>query len=217
MTLALLFDLDGTMVDTDALHIAAWNAVLAPMARRIDADFYKARIMGFDAAATGAALFPGATLAAHLAYCDAKEAAFRGMVGRLEPTAGLADLLDWAESLGLKKAVVTNAPRANALLMLRGLGWAERFPVLVIGDELSHGKPHPLPYLTGLEQLGASATRAVAFEDSLSGMRAAVAAGLESVGIATALDPAALRDVGASLVVRDFTDPELLRRLRALV
>ena len=217
MTLALLFDLDGTMVDTDALHIAAWNAVLAPMARRIDAGFYKARIMGFDAAATGAALFPDATLAAHLAYCDAKEAAFRGMVGRLEPTAGLADLLDWADSQGLKKAVVTNAPRANALLMLRGLGWAERFPVLVIGDELSHGKPHPLPYLTGLEQLGASATRAVAFEDSLSGMRAAVAAGLESVGIATALDPAALRGVGASLVVRDFTDPALLRRLRALV
>ena len=217
MTLALLFDLDGTMVDTDTLHIAAWKAVLAPMARQIDAAFYKARIMGFDAASTGAALFPDATRSAHLAYCDAKEAAFRGMVGTLEPTAGLADLLDWADSQGLKKAVVTNAPRDNALLMLRGLGWADRFPVLVIGEELAHGKPHPLPYLTGLQQLGASAAQAVAFEDSLSGMRAAVAAGLESVGIATALDPAALRGVGASLVVRDFTDPTLLRRLRALV
>ena len=216
MTLALLFDLDGTMVDTDALHIAAWNAVLAPLGRQIDADFYKARIMGFDAAATGAALFPNADLAAHLAYCETKEAAFRGLVTQLEPTPGLPELLDWADRLGLPKAVVTNAPRANAVLMLRGLGLVDRFPVLVIGEELAHGKPHPLPYLTGLQHLGATAARAVAFEDSLSGMRAAVAAGLESVGIATALAPAALHAAGARLVVKDFTDPVLLARLRAL-
>ena len=216
MTMALLFDLDGTMVDTDALHIAAWNAVLAPLGRQIDMAFYKARIMGFDAAATGAALFPSASHADHLAYCETKEAAFRGLVSTLEPTLGLPALLDWADSRGLAKAVVTNAPRANALLMLRGLGLADRFPVLIIGEELAHGKPHPLPYLTGLQQLGASADRAVAFEDSLSGMRAAVAAGIESVGIATALDPAALHAAGARWVVQDFTDPALRARLQTL-
>ena len=58
MPLALLFDLDGTMVDTDHLHIAAWNAVLARDGRQIDAAFYRTRIMGFDNDAVTTALYP---------------------------------------------------------------------------------------------------------------------------------------------------------------
>ena len=110
-------------------------------------------------------------------------------------------------------AVVTNAPRDNALLLLRGLGWADRFPVLVIGDELARGKPDPLPYLTALQRLGADGSRALAFEDSLSGVRAAVAAGVETIGLMTALNEAALLVAGAMAVVRDFTSPELLELL----
>ena len=87
--------------------------------------------------------------------------------------------------------------------------------MLVIGDELARGKPDPLPYLTGLERLGAKAGDAMAFEDSLSGMRACVAAGIESVGLQVALSADALRGAGASLVVRDFADPELWARLQA--
>ncbi len=51
--------------------------------------------------------------------------------------------------------VVTNAPRPNAELLLSGLGIARRFKAVVIGDELAHGKPHPLPYLEGLRLAGA--------------------------------------------------------------
>lgn len=215
MTLALLFDLDGTMVDTDPLHIAAWNAMLAPEGRAIDTAFYRSKIMGFDNPTCSAAVFPDRSPAERDALSDGKEAAFRAMLGRLDPTPGLADLLDWADAHGLPKAVVTNAPRANAETMLRGLGWLDRFPVLVIGDELARGKPDPLPYLTGLQRLGADAVDAMAFEDSLSGMRACVAAGIESVGLQVALEASALRAVGASLVVRDFTDPALWARLQA--
>jgi beta-phosphoglucomutase len=93
MPLALLFDLDGTMVDTDIPHIAAWNAVLAPEGRQIDAAFYKSRIMGFDNAAVTGVLFPGQSDSRRAALTDAKEAAFRARVGHLEPTAGLPALL----------------------------------------------------------------------------------------------------------------------------
>lgn len=144
-----------------------------------------------------------------------KEAAFRAMLVRLDPTPGLAELLDWADAKGVAKAVVTNAPRANAETMLRGLGWRNRFPVLVIRDELPRGKPDPLPYLTGLQQLGVSAGDAIAFEDLLSGIRACVTAGIESVGLQIALDATSLLGVGASPVVRDFTDPTLWARLQA--
>jgi HAD superfamily hydrolase (TIGR01509 family) len=213
MPLALLFDLDGTMVDTDHLHIAAWNAVLARDGRQIDAAFYRTRIMGFDNDAVTTALYPDHPASHRAAFSDAKETAFRATVGDLEPTAGLPELLGWAEAQGLPMAVVTNAPRDNALLLLRGLGWADRFPVLVIGDELARGKPDPLPYLTALQRLGVDGSHALAFEDSLSGVRAAVAAGVETIGLMTALNEAALRAAGAMAVVPDFTSPELLELL----
>jgi beta-phosphoglucomutase-like phosphatase (HAD superfamily) len=214
MPLALLFDLDGTMVDTDLLHIAAWNGILARDGRKIDAAFYRTSVMGFPNDAVTSALFPDKPASVRAAITEAKETAFRSLVGDLRPTAGLPALLDWAEALDLPMAVVTNAPRDNALLMLRGLGWPERFPTLVIGDELARGKPDPLPYLTALQRLGSHASRAVAFEDSLSGVRAAVAAQIETIGILTALNEDVLRDAGAAAVAQDFTNPRLLELLQ---
>ncbi len=214
MPLALLFDLDGTMVDTDQLHIAAWNTVLARDGRQISAALYRTSVMGFAADAVTAALFPDRSAAQRAAMAEAKEAAFRSRVGNLIPTAGLAAVLEWADALALPMAVVTNAPRDNALLLLRGLGWAARFPVLIIGEELTRGKPDPLPYLTAMQQLGVAAGQALAFEDSLSGVRAAVTAGVETIGLTTALTHDALRGAGATTSVQDFTDPALLDLLR---
>jgi HAD superfamily hydrolase (TIGR01509 family) len=214
MPLALLFDLDGTLVDTDLLHMAAWNTVLADEGRRIDDVFYRTRVMGFANDSVTGALFPDQTMSRRAVLSDAKETAFRSLVRDLTPTAGLPDLLTWAEALALPTAVVTNAPRDNATLMLRGLGLADRFPVLVIGDELARGKPDPLPYLTAMQRLGTDPSRSLAFEDSLSGVRAAAAAGIETIGLMTALGEHALRDAGASAVIRDFTDAVLLEALR---
>ena len=82
----------------------------------------------------------------------------------------------------MKRAVVTNAPRANAEKVLAALGLAQRLPILVIGAELARSKPDPLPYLTALERTGAGAAHSVAFEDSLSGVRAASPPGSRSSG-----------------------------------
>jgi HAD superfamily hydrolase (TIGR01509 family) len=213
MSLTLLFDLDGTMVNTDHLHISAWNAVLAEGGRQINSAFYETFIMGASAEAVTSALYPEFSAEQGLALSDAKEAVFRSQVGRLEATAGLPEILSWAESLSLRMAVVTNAPRDNAMLLLRGLGWADRFSVLVIGDELTRGKPDPLPYLTAMQRLNADASGSIAFEDSLSGVRAAVAAGVETVGVMTALREDVLRRAGASMVVQDFTDLMLIEHL----
>jgi HAD superfamily hydrolase (TIGR01509 family) len=209
---ALLFDLDGTLVDTDVHHMAAWNDVLAPMGRAVDHDGYRRNIMGFTNDAILAWLF-GAAAARHAEMPLEKERRFRARLDRLEPAAGLTALLAEAARRDWPCAVVTNAPRDNAELMLQGLGLATRFPVLVIGDELPRGKPDPLPYRTAMDRLGVSAAESIAFEDSLSGIRAAAGAGVFTVGMLSALPEQALRAAGASMVVRDFTDPALLRRL----
>lgn len=210
----LLFDLDGTLVETDPTHLAAFNDVLGPYGIDVDEAFYNAHIIGNQNAEIFANLLPQLTEADQRRLADEKEALFRSRAAGLTPAHGLLDLLDRADASGVATIVVTNAPRANAIMMLDVLGLADRFGGLVIGDEMANPKPHPEPYLVGMERLGARPERAVAFEDSRAGMRAAAAAGLPVVGMATSLAPSALREAGASLVVRDFTDPELIALVR---
>jgi beta-phosphoglucomutase-like phosphatase (HAD superfamily) len=78
-----------------------------------------------------------------------------------------------------------------------------------VAEELARAKPDPLPYLTGLQHLGASAERALAFEDSIPGLTAAVRAGIFTVALTTAHSREALLAAGAHLVIDDFNDPQL--------
>ncbi|MDE0809166.1 MAG: HAD family hydrolase [Alphaproteobacteria bacterium] len=73
-------------------------------------------------------------------------------------------MLDLARRSGVQLAVVTNAPRANIKLLLAPLGGQGAFDAVVLGDELEHGKPHPLPCLTALSQLGVEPENACGFE-----------------------------------------------------
>ena len=215
MKTALLFDLDGTLVDTDALHLTAFQSVLASHGVALTKAQYVEKIMGSSNALIGEAFLPHLSPADQEAAIDAKEAAFRSMLGELQPAAGVAALLDFAEAEGLSCAVVTNAPRANATVVLEALGLTERLPMQIIGPELARPKPDPLPYLTELERTGAVAAHSVAFEDSLSGLRAALGAGLAVVGLTTTLDEAALRRAGATIAVADFTNRRIFELIRA--
>jgi HAD superfamily hydrolase (TIGR01509 family) len=212
---ALLFDLDGTLVDTDALHLTAFQSVLAKHGVALTKAQYVEKIMGSSNALIGEAFLPHLSPADREAAIEAKEAAFRNMLGELQPAAGVAALLDFAEAEGISCAVVTNAPRANAAVVLQALGLTTRLPMQIIGPELARPKPDPLPYLTGLERTGAVAAHSVAFEDSLSGLRAAFGAGLAVVGMTTTLDEATLKRAGATIAVADFTDPRIFELIRA--
>ncbi|MCP8938721.1 HAD-IA family hydrolase [Alsobacter sp. SYSU M60028] len=212
----LLFDLDGTLVETDPTHLGAFKDILAPYGVEVDEHVYNTHIIGNPNADIFMTLLPRLTPADHRRLADEKEALFRSRAGGLKPAEGLIDLLDRADASGVGTVVVTNAPRANAVMMLDVLGIADRFRALVIGDEMERPKPHPDPYLRGLSLLGAAAGRSLAFEDSRSGVRAAAAAELPVVGITSSLAGSALREAGATMVARDFTDPALLAMAREL-
>ena len=211
MTATLLFDLDGTIVETDDLHYEAFKSVLTPYGVDLDWDTYKGHILGKNNPAIAADFLAHVPEGEHAAIMDAKEADYRARLHKIEAASGLLGLLDWARSHGVSCAVVTNAPRLNADVVLAGLGLRDRFKVLVIGPELAQAKPHPLPYLTALTALGGDAERSIGFEDSLSGARSAVAAGLGVVGLTSSLDAATLEQAGVHVTGRDFTDPAILR------
>jgi beta-phosphoglucomutase len=213
---ALLFDLDGTLVDTDDLHFAAFGALLAERGAPFSRDDYRDRVMGRPNAVIMADFFPGEAHR-HAEIAETKEAAFRAMLGaRVEPVAGAAALVDWAEAEGAGIAVVTNAPRSNAEAMLAAIGLADRIGTLVIGEECARPKPDPLPYRDAMARLGVTPARAIAFEDSPSGLRAARASGAHVVGLATGLPEARLLAAGAHRVIADFTDPALTGVLHSL-
>lgn len=204
MLKALIFDMDGTLVHSDPVHLQAFAEILTPEGVTVDEHVYRSSIVGYTNEAIFAALLPHRNVEEHEAFADAKEATFRRLALDLKPLDGLIDLLDWAEARGIKTALVTNAPRLNADHMLDLLGLMERFPVQITIDQVARGKPDPLPYLTALERLGVKAEDAVAFEDSPSGMKAAKGAGLFSFGVLTGLSAQEMRAVGADATIEDF-------------
>jgi HAD superfamily hydrolase (TIGR01509 family) len=209
MTAALLFDLDGTLVDTDHLHHAAFAAILAERGETLSLDDYRTYVMGHPNEAIMAHYFPRQE-PEHRAITDRMEAMFRASLSAsVAPVAGIHELLDWADAGGVGCAVVTNAPRANVEAMLAATGLAARLTTLVIGDELPRPKPDPMPYQEAMRALGATPSRSVAFEDSGSGLRAARASGAYVFGMASGLAPDELRTAGAHQVIADFTDTAL--------
>jgi HAD superfamily hydrolase (TIGR01509 family) len=208
---ALLFDIDGTLTDTDALHLEAFNEVLGRYGHAFDHARFTRELQGFSNASIGERFLPDEPLARQAAIIGEKEKTFRKLVaGRIRPLPGLMALLARADRANIPMVAVTNAPRPNAEMLLSGLGIADRFRVLVIGDELAEGKPHPMPYLEGLRAVGAAAGTSLAFEDSRSGVRSASSAGIATIGIRTSLSHDDMVAAGAVMTAKAFDDPELL-------
>lgn len=217
MTATLLFDLDGTLVETDWAHLAAFVEVFAQFGLPMDEHIFKTRIMGQPNLKIGAEFFPELTLARRVEIFEEKEAVYRRIIGKVEPVAGALDLLAWARDNGVSCGVVTNAPRENADLILAGAGLDRWFGTVVCGQELEHGKPHPMAYLKGLSDLGGDVRRSVAFEDSLPGMTSALRAGLPCLGMTTNLPAAVLAEAGATMTAPNMADPALLAFVKARV
>ncbi|MBG0856771.1 HAD-IA family hydrolase [Streptomyces spinoverrucosus] len=194
---AVLFDMDGTLVDTERLW---WEAVEHVAARPLtDADRPEVlgrtveHTAGWLAEATGR---PVADLAAALH----REFAGRVRTG-IVPRPGALDLLDALARDGVPTALVTASPGAVARTVLDVLG-ADRFAVAVTADDTARSKPAPDPYLAACHALGADPAACVAVEDTQTGVTSAEAAGCAVLAVPSLapIDAAPGRTVRASLV-----------------
>ena len=209
MLKALLFDLDGTLAETDSVHHPAWADLLRPHGYDVDWAFFKENFSGRLNPDIVKDLLPGLSEEEGRAMVEAQEAGFRERAAALEPLPGLVDFIEWGSNRGLAVALVTNAPRENVLAVLRALGLDEAFDPIILADEVGIGKPDPAPYLAALAALGIRAGEALTFEDSPSGIASSIGAGIPTVGVASTKEPGELGRLGVALVVHDFTDPGL--------
>jgi HAD superfamily hydrolase (TIGR01509 family) len=206
---ALLFDLDGTLAETDPLHLPTWVDVLKPYGVEVDEEFYRESISGRNTNEIIRSLLPDLTDEENRSIGNAKEASFRERAAELEPLPGLVDLVERGRRLGMKIALVTNAPEENVEAILLALQLQDFFDAVVLADEVEAVKPHPAPYKAALKKTGVPPERALAFEDSVSGISSSVAAGIPTVGITSSQAPEKLLESGAFMTVEDFTDPHL--------
>ncbi|MEM1169966.1 MAG: HAD family phosphatase [Cyanobacteria bacterium P01_H01_bin.35] len=212
MLKAILFDLDGTLANTDPFHYEIWKEILNNHEITIDHNFYKQHISGGTNPAIIQNLLPQLSTTEAEELANYKEEKFREIALNLKPLTGLLEFLEWVENQKLKKAVVTNAPPENAEFMLDVLQLTDTFPLVILGGVMTVGKPDPAPYKLCLEKLEISPEEAIVFEDSRSGIKSAVGAGIYTVGVASTHEPESLLEVGASIVINNFSD-EKLRQL----
>ena len=189
---AVIFDCDGTLVDSEPLARAAWERSLAPHGYAIDEDDYASliglpylRVHGFFAERIPGLADPATFWAGYsdklFALIDSELAAFPDALETVREV----------RALGLSVAVASSSPRTRLDRTLARAGLADAFPVTVAGDEVEHGKPAPDMFLEAAERLGVEPCACVAIEDSPPGVAACLAAGMYTVGVARLPEAAA--------------------------
>lgn len=211
-SLALIFDMDGVIIDSNPAHRVAWtefnrrygietteemhHRMYGRRNDQIVRDFYGDNLTDEEVIARGAA----------------KEQLYREMVAAgvndmLVP--GIKEFLDQHASLPM--ALATNGERANVDFLLEKAGLRSHFSVVIDGHQVQHPKPDPEIYLLAAAQLKAPASQCIVFEDSYTGVSAAVAAGMRVVGIRTTHGNLP----GTSITVDNFRSGELTSWLAA--
>jgi HAD superfamily hydrolase (TIGR01509 family) len=209
MLKALLFDLDGTLAETNSVHFSTWVETLKPYGIDVTWNFYRDKISGRTTPEVSEDLLPDLAPEEARKVGESKEESFRERTGELVPLPGLLEFVEEARRRGMGVALVTNAPKENVFAMLDALGLEDAFEPTIVAEDVGVGKPDPAPYNAALEALGVRADEAVAFEDSPSGIASSIAAGIPTVGIASTQDPEELEELGVELVAQDFDDPKL--------
>lgn len=210
--LAFLFDMDGVIIDSNPLHRDAWVA----FNRRFGLETTEAMLAAMYGKRNDEIVrnYFGAELADEevIVRGAAKEALYREMLhGRLEQmlVPGLRGFLE--EYAGIPMGVASNAEPANVELLIEEAGLRRYFQAVVDGHQVVNPKPDPEIYLKVASILGTAPANCIVFEDSHTGVQAALAAGMRVVGFRTTH----VDLPGTSITVDNFESSELRRWLAA--
>lgn len=202
---AVVWDMDGVLVNSGAAHRAAWIALGNEIARPFtDDDFLRTFGMANpDIFRVTWGITDPADVAA---WSDRKEILFRDQARELHPLPGAVDLVRALHAAGWRQAIGSSAPLANVTLLLDVLGLTELLDAVVSGDDITRGKPDPQGFLLAFARLGVPPAQGLVIEDAVAGVQAGKAAGALVIAVTTTRARADLQAAGADRVVDHLTE-----------
>ena len=216
---ALLWDVDGTLVDTAELHFQAWLT----LARELDKPFTRADFagtFGWRNPEIIPKLFGHEYDARQIDQLGNRKEDFYRTEAEKGVTLlpGVKSLLDAVIKAGMRQAIGSSAPRRNIDMILQQTQTASHFAAVVAMEDTPRGKPDPAVFLLGAKQLGVPPHRCIVLEDAPVGIQAAKAAGMHAIGVTfSAHHPAEkLRSAGADRVVETLEGVDIERLIGLL-
>jgi HAD superfamily hydrolase (TIGR01509 family) len=211
---AVVFDLDGLMVNTEELYQDVGGEILRRRGKEFGADLIDA-MMGRPGDVALQLMIDRHSLDATVAELAAESDEIFATIldERLAVMPGLWELLARLEAAGVPKAVATSSGPDFVRTVLGKFDLGPRFEFVLTCDDVRHGKPHPEVYLSAARRLAVEPVELVVLEDSQNGCRAAVAAG--ALAVAVPAGPSRRHDFsGAALVAQSLADPRLFELLQ---
>jgi len=181
---AVLWDLDGTLIDSEQYHWLAWRDTMAAEGVPLTHPQFL-KTFGLRNDAIIPQWIAGASVEQIDRIANAKEQLYRRLVheGGLAPLPGAVEWTQRLSNDGWRQAIASSAPRENidAVLAVSGLGSV--FQAIVSAEDVTLGKPDPQVFLTAALRLGSSPARSIVVEDAPAGVEAARRAGMPSIGV----------------------------------
>ncbi len=178
-----IFDMDGTMIESESL----WKVVNAELGTRYGVvfdDIVRVQMMGRKDSECLAVFKEYFHLDASVdALVQERRQILLSDISAITVKDGLFELLDLFDKLGIPKAVATSSFTEFTKLVLEKFRIAERFDVVVTGDEVVHGKPHPEIFLETARRISVPPADCLVLEDAQNGVEAALAAGMKVIAI----------------------------------
>ncbi|MCC7371128.1 MAG: HAD family phosphatase [Chloroflexi bacterium] len=184
---AVIFDMDGVLLDSEPIYLAATNGVLAREGKYLSPE-ENARYIGVRFPDMLAEIIPAMGLAHDAAYyiAETRQQVLIEFGKPLTPPAGARELIERLVDHGVPRAVGSSSGHGWVEQILTNLGVRQYFDVIVGGDDVQHGKPEPDIFLRCAELLGVQPERCAVIEDSANGVLAARRAGMTAIGLRTA-------------------------------
>lgn len=203
---AVIFDMDGVLVDSNPYHKKALVQFCQSHGYNLTEEELRAKIYGRTNKDWITNLFDGRVTGEELKkYAEEKEALFRRLYnGFVKPVNGLVGFLELLEEKQITRAIATSAPRANVDFTLQETGIGKYFNTILDDSYVENGKPDPEIYLKTAAAINYQPGSCVVIEDSLSGVKSARAAGTKVIGITTTHTRDELSDT--DLVINNFTE-----------
>lgn len=182
---AVLWDMDGTLIDSEEFHWISWRDTLAKAGIAITRDQFLASFGRRNDSIIPQWLGASASPERIARIADAKEELYRDLVRKkgIPPLPGVAHWVHRLHEQGWLQAIASAAPRPNIDVVLDALGAAHCFQGIVSAEDVHRGKPDPEVYLAAASRVGASPARCIVVEDAAAGIEGARAAGMRSIGV----------------------------------